>query len=125
MLVAFAQPLRIGDRVTVGEQDGVRRGDGPPLHDARHGRRAARVHPEQPAHGDDDRQPDDPRPAPDHLGLFRVRLGAPVDEARATVLGAIETVEGIHPGQARVLVGDVTGNDVWLTAMASARSTPT
>ena len=36
------------------------------------------------------------------------------------MLGAIETVEGIHPGQARVLVGDVTGNDVWLTAMASA-----
>ena len=36
-----------------------------------------------------------------------VRLGAPIDEARTTVLRAIDSVEGLHRGQAKVLVGDV------------------
>jgi hypothetical protein len=29
-------------------------------------------------------------------------------------------ISGIHPGESKVLVGDVSGNAVWLTAMASA-----
>ncbi len=49
-----------------------------------------------------------------------VRLGAPIDEARETALGALEGVEGLHHGESKVLVGDVSGNAVWLTAMASA-----
>ena len=68
MLVAFTQPLRLGDRVTIGEQHGLRRGDRPDLHDARHRRRAPRLRPEHPAHDDDDREPHDPRPAPHRHG---------------------------------------------------------
>ena len=49
-----------------------------------------------------------------------VRLGAPIDEARATILRAIDSVEGLHHGRAKVLVGDVSGSVVWLTAIASA-----
>ena len=49
-----------------------------------------------------------------------VRLGAPIDEARHAALGALEDVEGLHHGESKVLVGDVSGNAVWLTAMASA-----
>ncbi len=49
-----------------------------------------------------------------------MRLGAPIDEARVTVRDALDAVEGLHHEQARVLVGDVSGNAVWLTAMASA-----
>ena len=49
-----------------------------------------------------------------------MRLGAPLQEARATILGAIESVEHLHRGRAKVLVGDVSGSVVWLTAIASA-----
>ena len=120
MLVAFAQPLRIGDRVTVGEQTGfVEEMD--LLYTTLVTDDARRVfipNSQLTATMIVNRTIRDPRRI--ISASFPVRLGAPVDEARATVLGAIETVEGIHPGQARVLVGDVTGNDVWLTAMASA-----
>ena len=49
-----------------------------------------------------------------------VRLGAPIQEARATILGSMDSVEDLHRGRAKVLVGDVSGNVVWLTAIASA-----
>ena len=35
-------------------------------------------------------------------------------------LRAVESVEGVHRHGTRVLVGDVSGGAVWLTAMASA-----
>jgi hypothetical protein len=49
-----------------------------------------------------------------------VRLGAPLDDARATLLRAIDSVDGLNRGPAKVLVGDVSGNVVMLTAIASA-----
>jgi small-conductance mechanosensitive channel len=120
MLVAFAQPLRIGDRVTVGEQTGfVEEMD--LLYTTLVTDDARRVfipNSQLTATMIVNRTIRDPRRI--ISASFPVRLGAPVDEARATVLRAIETVEGLHAGQAKVLVGDVTGNDVWLTAMASA-----
>jgi small-conductance mechanosensitive channel len=51
---------------------------------------------------------------------FPVRLGAAVDEARQAVLNAIDQVEGLRDGEARVLVGDVKERAVWLTATVSA-----
>jgi len=51
---------------------------------------------------------------------FPVRLGAPVDEAKSTVLQAIDGLDGLHKGQGKVLVGDVSGGSVWLTATVSA-----
>jgi Mechanosensitive ion channel len=49
-----------------------------------------------------------------------VRLDAPLGDARATVLRAVDAVEGLHRYGAKVLVGDVTGNVVLLTVSASA-----
>ena len=82
MLVAFAQPLRLGDRVTVGEHAGfVEEMDlfytTLVTDEAR-----ARVHPEQPTHVGDDRRPDDPRPAAIVSAEFPVRLGASLGGGR-------------------------------------------
>ena len=49
-----------------------------------------------------------------------VRLGAPIADARTAILRAIDSVAGLHHGRAKVLVGDVSGSVVWLTAIASA-----
>jgi len=49
-----------------------------------------------------------------------VRIGAPLDEARAAVLRSIDSVAGLHRHGAKVLVGEVAGNAVWLTVSASA-----
>ena len=62
MLVAFAQPLRLGDRVTVGEHTGFVEEMDLLYTTLVTDEARSRVHPEQPAHLDDDRQPDDPRP---------------------------------------------------------------
>ena len=120
MLVAFAQPLRIGDRVTVGEQTGfVEEMD--LLYTTLVTDDARRVfipNSQLTATMIVNRTIRDPRRIVS--ASLPVRLGAPIDEARATALGALEGVEGLHRGEAKVLVGDVTGNAVWLTAMASA-----
>ena len=120
MLVAFAQPLRIGDRVTVGEQTGfVEEMD--LLYTTLVTDDARRVfipNSQLTATMIVNRTIRDPRRIVS--ASLPVRLGAPLDEARVTVLDAIGAVEGLHRGQAKVLVGDVSGNAVWLTAMASA-----
>ena len=120
MLVAFAQPLRIGDRVTVGEQTGfVEEMD--LLYTTLVTDDARRVfipNSQLTATMIVNRTIRDPRRIVS--ASLPVRLGAPIDEARATALGALEGVEGLHRGESKVLVGDVSGNAVWLTAMASA-----
>lgn len=120
MLVAFAQPLRIGDRVTVGEQTGfVEEMD--LLYTTLVTDDARRVfipNSQLTATMIVNRTIRDPRRIVS--ASLPVRLGAPIDEARATALGAIEGVTGLHRGGAKVLVGDVSGNAVWLNAMASA-----
>ena len=120
VLVAFTQPIRIGDRVTVGEHTGF----------------VEQINTIYTALVTDDekrvfvpntqltssaivnRTIRDPRRV---VSVdIPVRLGAPIDDARATVLRAIDSVEGLHHGRAKVLVGDVSGNVVWLAAIASA-----
>jgi len=120
VLVAFTQPLRLGDRVTIGDQTGFV---------------------EQinliytTLMTDDDRRiyiPNtqltttpivnrtirDPRRAV--TASLPVRLGAPLDQARAAVLEAARSVTGADQLDVRVIVGDVGEKVVWLTATALA-----
>lgn len=120
VLVAFTQPVRIGDRVTVGEHTGF----------------VEQINTIYTALVTDDekrvfvpntqltssaivnRTIRDPRRV---VSVdLPVRLGAPLQEARATILGAMDSVEDLHRGRGKVLVGDVSGSVVWLTAIASA-----
>ncbi len=97
MLVAFAQPLRLGDRVTVGEHTGfVEEMD--LLYTTLVTDEARRV----------------------ISAEFPVRLGASLDGARGTVLDAVDGLAGVRHGETRVLVGDVKNGAVWLTVTASA-----
>jgi len=120
MLVAFAQPLRLGDRVTVGEHTGfVEEMD--LLYTTLVTDDARRVYipnSQLTASMIVNRTIRDPRRVVS--ASFPVRLGAPVDEAKSTVLQAIDGLDGLHKGQGKVLVGDVSGGSVWLTATVSA-----
>ena len=120
VLVAFTQPIRIGDRVTVGDHTGF----------------VEQINTIYTALvTDDEKRVFVPNTQLTNSAIVNrtirdprrvvsvdlpVRLGASIDEARAEVLRAIDAVEGLHRGQAKVLVGDVGGNVVWLTAIASA-----
>ena len=120
MLVAFAQPLRLGDRVTVADQTGfVEEMDliytTLVTDDAR---RVFIPNSQLTTSMIVNRTIRDPRRIVS--ASLPVRLGAPIDEARAAAVEALDGVTGIHRGESKVLVGDVTGNAVWLTAMASA-----
>lgn len=120
VLVAFTQPVRIGDRVTVGEHTGF----------------VEEIHTIYTALVTDDekrvfvpntqltsspivnRTIRDPRRGVS--AAFPIRLGASVDEARTATLNAVDAIAGLHRGRARVLVGDVKDGAVWLTVTASA-----
>ncbi len=120
VLVSFTQPVRIGDRVTIGEHTGfVEQID--MIYTALvtdDERRVYVPNTQLTATAIVNRTIRDPRRTV--TVDVPLRLGAPIDDARATVLRAIDSVEGLHHGKARVLVGDVSGNAVWLTAIASA-----
>jgi small-conductance mechanosensitive channel len=120
MLVAFAQPLRLGDRVTVGEHTGfVEEMD--LLYTTLVTDEARRVfipNTQLTTSTIVNRTIRDPRRTVS--ASFPIRLGASVDDARRVVLGAIDGVEGLRGGQARVLVGDVKEGAVWLTVTVSA-----
>ena len=114
MLVAFSQPLRLGDRVTVAEQTGYVEELNLLYTTLAHRRGAPRVHPEQPAHGDADRQPDDH--GPEARGLRRVpraarRIARP---GRATLRDAAAAVAGTVD-EPRVLVTGIDGGSAWVT----------
>ena len=120
VLVAFTQPVRIGDRVTIGEHTGF----------------VEQINMIYTALVTDDerrvfvpntqlascavvnRTIRDPRRIV--TANLPVRLDAPLGDARAAVLRAVDAVEGLHRQGAKVLVGDVTGNVVLLTVSASA-----
>src|SRR6187551_2888452 len=107
MLVAFAQPLRLGDRVTVGEHTGfVEEMD---LHYTALGTDEARrvfiPNSQLTSAMIVNRTIRDPRRIVS--AEFPVRLGASVDEARQVVLRAVARLEGVRHDETRVLVGDV------------------
>jgi small-conductance mechanosensitive channel len=119
MLVAFAQPLRLGDRVTIGEHTGfVEEMD--ILYTTLVTDEARRVfvpNTQLTSSTIVNRTIRDPRRTVS--ASFPVRLGAPVDKAREVILRAIGQVDGLR-GEARVLVGDVKDGAVWVTATVSA-----
>ena len=120
LLVAFAQPLRLGDRVTVGDHTGfVEEMD--LLYTTLVTDEARRVfipNTQLTTTTIVNRTIRDPRRVVS--AEFPVRLGSSVDEARETVIQAIARVDGLHAGEARVLVGEVKDGAVWLTATAWA-----
>jgi small conductance mechanosensitive channel len=114
MLVAFTQPLRIGDRVTVGEQTGF-------VEDMSliyttlvtdDGRRVFIPNSQLTSSTIVNRTIRDPRRAAG--ALFPIAIDAPVGEAREAVREAVAQIEGTIPDEARVLVADVAENVVWL-----------
>ena len=120
VLVAFTQPVRIGDRVTIGEHTGfVEQINMIYTVLVTDDERRVFV-PNTQLASTCGREPDDPRPAPDRDGEPPRPARRPLGDARATVLRAIDAVEGLHRQGAKVLVGDVTGNVVLLTVSASA-----
>jgi small-conductance mechanosensitive channel len=120
MLVAFAQPLRLGDRVTVGEHTGfVEEMD--LLYTTLVTDEARRVfipNSQLTSAMIVNRTIRDPRRVVS--AEFPVRLGASLEGARDTVFETVERLPGIRKGATRVLVGDVREGKVWLTVTASA-----
>ena len=120
LLVAFAQPLRLGDRVTIGEHTGfVEEVD--LLYTTLVTDEARRVfvpNTQLTTSTIVNRTIRDPRRVVS--AEFPVRLGASVDEARQVVLRAVGRLEGVRHDETRVLVGDVKSGAVWLTATVSA-----
>ena len=120
VLVAFTQPIRIGDRVTIGEHTGFVEQINT-IYTALVTDDEKRVYvpnTQLTSSAIVNRTIRDPRRV---VSVdLPVRLGAPIEEARVAILGAMNAVEDLHRGRAKVLVGDVSGNVVWLTAIASA-----
>ncbi len=120
MLVAFAQPLRLGDRVTVGEHTGfVEEMD--LLYTTLVTDEARRVfipNSQLTSAMIVNRTIRDPRRIVS--AEFPVRLGASLQDARETVLEAVDGLTGVRRGASRVLVGDVKNGAVWVTVTASA-----
>jgi small conductance mechanosensitive channel len=120
LLVAFAQPLRLGDRVTVGEHTGfVEEMD--LLYTTLVTDEARRVfipNSQLTSVMIVNRTIRDPRRIVS--ADFPVRLGAPLSEARETALGVADRLPGVRQGQSRAHVGDVKSGAVWLTVSVSA-----
>jgi small-conductance mechanosensitive channel len=120
LLVAFAQPLRLGDRVTVGEHTGfVEEMD--LIYTTLVTDEARRVfipNSQLTAMTIVNRTIRDPRRSVS--AEFPVRLGASLETARVAVLRAVDALSGVRHGESRVLVGDVRSGAVWLTVTVSA-----
>jgi len=120
VLVAFTQPVRLGDRVTVGEHTGF-------VEDIEliyttlvtDDERRIFVPNNQLTSGTVvNRTIRDPRRTV--TATVPVRLGAPLDRARGVVLDAVTSSPGAEGLDVRVTVGEVTDKVVWLTATALA-----
>jgi small-conductance mechanosensitive channel len=120
LLVAFAQPLRLGDRVTIGEHTGfVEEID--LLYTTLVTDEARRVfipNSQLTSTMIVNRTIRDPRRVVS--AEFPVRLGASLEQARSTVFEAVDGLPGVRQGATRVLVGDVREGKVWLAVTASA-----
>jgi small-conductance mechanosensitive channel len=120
VLVAFTQPVRLGDRVTVGEHTGFVEAieliyttlvtdDGRRIFIPNNQLTSTTIV---------NRTIRDPRRTV--TAALPVRLGAPIDRARAVVLEAAQTLPGAERLEVRVTVGDVGERVVWLTTTVFA-----
>ena len=120
MLVAFTQPLRLGDRVTVAEQTGFVEEISLiyttlVTDDAR---RVFIPNSQLTSAAIVNRTIRDPRRV---IGVqFPVALGSPVEEAREVLRAAIAQIPGTHGADARVLIGEIGERLVWLDAATYA-----
>jgi len=120
MLVAFSQPLRLGDRVTVADQTGF-------VEEMTliyttlvtdDGRRVFIPNSQLTSSTIVNRTIRDPRRA---VGArFPIGIDTPVAEAREAVREAVARIDGTVPGEARVLVADIGEQVVWLDATVYA-----
>ncbi|RDI76216.1 Mechanosensitive ion channel [Gaiella occulta] len=120
MLVAFTQPLRLGDRVTVVDQTGF-------VEEINliyttlvtdEARRVFIPNSQLTSTTIVNRTIRDPRRA---IGAqFPVTLGTPIDEARDALREAIAAIPGTNGADARVLVGQIGERLVWLDATTFA-----
>jgi small conductance mechanosensitive channel len=119
LLVAFSHPLRLGDRVTIGEHTGFVE-EMSLIYTTLVTDEERRVFiPNSQLTGTPivNRTIRDPRRAVS--ASFPVRLDAPLDEAQSTVRSALTALEGTI-GEPRVLVGDPTSGVVWLNSVVYA-----
>lgn len=119
LLVAFAQPLRLGDRVTIGEHTGFVE-EMSLLYTTLVSDDARRVfipNSQLTSATIVNRTIRDPRRAVS--ANVPVPLGA-VEQANKVAGAAAAALPGTLPGTARVLVGDVTESSVWLSVTAYA-----
>ena len=123
VLVAFTQPVRLGDRVTVGDHTGfveaIELIYTTLVTDDE--RRIFVPNNQLTSSVVINRTIRDPRRTV--TATLPVRLSAPIDEARAIVLEAAKTVPGAESLELRVTVGDVSDKVVWLNAIALAPPT--
>ena len=120
LLVAFTQPLRLGDRVTVADQTGF-------VEEMSliyttlvtdEGRRVFIPNNQLTSSTIVNRTIRDPRRA---VGArFPISIETPVGDARESVLGALAGIEGTIREEARVLVAEVGERVVWLDATVYA-----
>lgn len=120
VLVAFTQPVRLGDRVTVGEHTGF-------VEDIEliyttlvtdDERRIFVPNNQLTSTTVVNRTIRDPRRTV--TASVPVRLGAPLERARSVVLDAVRSTPGAERLEVRVTVGDVGEKVVWLTVTALA-----
>ncbi len=116
LLVAFTQPLRLGDRITVDGETGfveemaliyttLVTDDARRIFIPNTTLTTSKII---------NRTIKDPRRA--ITGRFPVSIGAPIPEARAVLLAAIAELPGTSSANARVLVGEISDRTVWLEA---------
>jgi small-conductance mechanosensitive channel len=116
LLVSFTQPLRLGDRITVGGETGFVE-DMALIYTTLVTDDARRVfvpNTQLTTSMIVNRTIKDPRRA--ITARFPVAITTPIPEARSALLAAIEGIQGTHASSARVVVGEISDRTVWLEA---------
>src|SRR6476659_9505945 len=116
LLVSFTQPLRLGDRITVGGETGFVE-DMALIYTTLVTDDARRVfipNTQLTTNMIVNRTIKDPRRA--ITGRFPVSIDTPIPEAREALVGAIASLDGTHADSARVTVGEINDRTVWLEA---------
>ncbi len=116
LLVSFTQPLRLGDRITVGGETGFVE-DMALIYTTLVTDDARRIfvpNTQLTTNMIVNRTIKDPRRA--ITARFPVSIDTPIPEAREALLGAIASLDGTSAASARVIVGEITDRTVWLEA---------
>src|SRR6478735_8791431 len=116
LLVSFTQPLRLGDRITVGGETGFVE-EMALIYTTLVTDDARRVfvpNAQLTTTMIINRTIKDPRRAV--TARFPVSIETPIPEAREALVGAIASLEGTHVESARVTVGEISDRTVWLEA---------